>query len=300
MNMRRMISILATVSMMIFLFASCEIEDTGKGTVRLSITDAPVDTDGIKGVYVTVTEIHYGKSDSEWEKSILDVPKTYDLLELQDGTSELLQDISLNAGTYTQIRFILDVSEAGTEPVTNEGCYLEMEDGSLISLSAPSGAQTGYKAVGSFDVPVNGSVAITADFDARKSVVKAGNSGKYLLKPTIRLIVNDQAGHIAGEVSNIPADKGIMVYAYENGEYIESEAGEPADEEVRFPNAVTSDVVDENNAYYLAYLAPVSYDLVVVSTNEGKFVEVLGIIEGVSVAGSSTTTENIDISDFTE
>jgi hypothetical protein len=38
-------------------------------------------------------------------------------------------------------------------------------------------------------VPVNGTVVVTADFDVRKAVVLAGSS--YILKPTIKLIVND-------------------------------------------------------------------------------------------------------------
>jgi hypothetical protein len=38
-------------------------------------------------------------------------------------------------------------------------------------------------------VPVNGTVVVTADFDVRKAVVVAGSS--YILKPTIKLIVND-------------------------------------------------------------------------------------------------------------
>jgi hypothetical protein len=45
---------------------------------------------------------------------------------------------------------------------------------------------------------------VTADFDVRKSIVKAGASGKYILKPTIRLVVDNQAGCIKGDVTNAP------------------------------------------------------------------------------------------------
>jgi hypothetical protein len=97
--------------------------------------------------------------------------------------------------------------------ISNPGCYLEFEDGSTENLYVSSGAQTGYKTVGSFTVPINGSVDVTADFDVRKSVVEAGVTGMYLLKPTIRLVVENQAGQIAGSVSNIPEDNsGCGVY----------------------------------------------------------------------------------------
>jgi hypothetical protein len=293
--MKKFFSSLPLVILMAFMYSSCEMEETGKGTVNLSITDAPIDAEGIEGVYITVTEVHYGKSESDWQKFTLDAPKTYNLLDLQRGDSDMMGSFELEAGTYTQIRFILDAPVAGTSPVSNPGCYLEFEDGTLQNLFVPSGAQTGYKAVGPFDVPFNGTVEITADFDARKSVVKAGASGKYILKPAIRLIVTNQAGQIAGQITNIPEGSGIVVYAYENGKHQVSEADEPAAEGVRFPNAVTSDKADENHLYHLAYLAPGLYDLVIVSTLEGNYEAVLGLVEGVEVKGKETTNLPIDI-----
>jgi hypothetical protein len=272
-----------------------QVAPPGKGTVNLSITDAPIDEDGIGGVYITVTEVHYGKTESDWQKFTLEESKTYNLLDLQRGDSDMMGSFELEAGTYTQIRFILDAPVAGTSPVSNPGCYLEFEDGTLQNLFIPSGAQTGYKAVGPFDVPYNGTVDITADFDARKSVVKAGASGKYILKPAIRLIVTNQAGQIAGQISNIPEGSGIIIYAYEKGKYQVSEANEPAEEGVRFPNAITSDKADENNSYHLAYLAPGLYDLVIVSTLEGEYTAVLGIVEGVEVKSKETTNMPVDI-----
>ena len=41
---------------------------------------------------------------------------------------------------------------------------------------------------------------LIVDFDAAKSVVKAGNSGKYNLKPVIRAQMEAQSGAIAGVV----------------------------------------------------------------------------------------------------
>lgn len=297
--MKRIILLITAVILPLVFFTSCEKEDGEKGTLNLSITDAPIDSDGITGVFITVSEIQYHTAENDWQVfEDYDGPQSFNLLDLQRGESELLGNFKLEAGTYTQIRFILDAPLFDMGPQSNPGCYLEFEDQSTQNLFVPSGAQTGYKAVGEFTVPMNGSVDVTADFDVRKSVVKAGASGKYILKPTIRLIVSDQAGQIAGGVSNIPEGKDVVIYAYADGTYDNSEAGEPAPEETRFPNAINSDLVDESGAYHLAYLAPGLYDLVVVATEEGEFFEVLGLVEGVLVESKQTTDQPVNIEEL--
>jgi hypothetical protein len=110
------------------------------------------------------------------------------LLQLTDGNSALLGELALPAGNYTQIRFMLDIGEKGSSQAS-PGCYLEFADDSTRPLFAPSGGKTGYKGVGNFEVPANGTVEVTADFDASKAVVVAGSS--YILKPTIKLIVSN-------------------------------------------------------------------------------------------------------------
>ncbi len=298
--MNRKVFLLAFIVIPFFLFTACEKDNGEKGSLKLYITDSPIDSDGITGVFITVTGIHYHTSENGWEVfTDYEGPQTFNLLDLQRGESELLGSFDLEAGTYTQIRFFLDAPVRGGGPPSSPGSYLEFEDGSVQNLFVPSGAQTGYKAVGAFTVPMNGTVEVTADFDVRKSVVKAGASGKYILKPTIRLLVNDQAGQIAGEVTNIPEESEIVIYAYNSEAYEESEADNPADEEeVRFPNAVSSDMVDEEGVFYLAYLAPGSYDLVVVSLVDGEFSEVLGIVEDVVVESKETTDMEINIEEL--
>ena len=282
-----------------FLFSSCNEDNnstSGTGTLKLSITDAPIETDGITAVNIGVKEVQYHVEGEQWKSFEGFEPDTFNLLELTGGESELLGQFELGSGTYTQLRFILDVPAGeASSAMANPGCYLEFEDGATQPLFVPSGAQTGYKATGNFTVPVNGQVEVTADFDARKSVVKAGNSGKYILKPTIRLVVNNQAGSIAGTVTNIPEGSGIMVYAYEDGNYTEEQAAAPEEEAVRFPNAVTSWEVNETGNYILAFLAPGAYDLVVVETIDGEFNQVLKIEEDVQVESLEETTLDIEL-----
>jgi hypothetical protein len=159
----------------------------GTGILKLYLSDAPMDTENVTGVYIDINEIQY-HLDGQWitcEK--FEGPQTYNLLELTEGNFALLGEFTLPAGYYTQIRFILDILEEGSSSA-NPSCYVEFADKSTQPLFAPSGGKTGYKAIGYFEVPVNGTVEVTADFDVHKAVVVAGSS--YILKPTIKLIVS--------------------------------------------------------------------------------------------------------------
>lgn len=297
--MKKILGIILMMVIACFCLVSCESEDdAGNGTLTLSITDAPTDDTTIAGVYLKITEIQYHLNDKEWEKFEEYVePQTFNILELVNGNSALLGSFELSAGKYTQLRFILDAPEYGGGNHTNPGCYVEFNDGSMEALFVPSGSESGWKAVGNFTVPSNGNVEVTADFDARKSIVKRTGSDKYILRPTIRLIVDNQAGKIAGAITNIPEGIEIIIFAYEDGVYAESEANEPVDStQSRFPNSITSSIADESNNYQLAYLAPMTYDLVVTSSVNGEYQEVLGVIEDILVESKKTTNQPIDIS----
>jgi hypothetical protein len=159
----------------------------GTGTLKLYLSDAPIDAENVTGVYITIIEIQY-HLDGQWitcEQFVGN--QTYNLLELTGGNITLLGEFTLPTGNYTQIRFMLDIPEMGSHKA-NPGCYIEFADNSTEPLFVPSGGETGYKAVGQFEVPINGTVEVTADFDVREAVVVAGSS--YILKPTIKLIVN--------------------------------------------------------------------------------------------------------------
>jgi len=158
----------------------------GAGTLKLYLSDAPLEAENVTGVHIAINEIQY-HLDGQWVTcEEFESPQTYNLLELTGGNSAFLGEFTLPAGNYTQIRFMLDIPEKGSHPA-NPGCYIEFADNSTEPLFAPSGGETGYKAIGNFEVTANGTVAVAADFDVRKAVVVAGSS--YILKPTIKLIV---------------------------------------------------------------------------------------------------------------
>jgi hypothetical protein len=171
------------------------------GTLKLYLSDAPLDAENVTGVYITINEIQYHR-DGEWSTfEEFEGPQAYNLLELTGGNTALLGELKLPAGNYTQIRFMLDIPEKGPQPV-NPGCYLKFADNSTEPLFVPSGGQTGYKATGRFEVTANETVEVTADFDVRKPGAVHLAGSRYILNPTIKLIVNDQSDLTAVEASD--------------------------------------------------------------------------------------------------
>jgi len=161
----------------------------GTGTLKLYLSDAPLDAEDVTGVYITINEIKY-HLDNQWItcEEFKD-PQTYNLLELTGGNSAFLGEFTLPDGHYTQIRFMLDIPEKGSSPA-NPGCYIEFADNSTEPLFVPSGSETGYKATGRFEVTANETVEVTADFDVRKPGAIHVAGARYILNPTIKLIVN--------------------------------------------------------------------------------------------------------------
>jgi len=266
-------------------------EASGTGTLELYLSDAPLDAENVTGVYITINEIQYHLGEQWITCEEFKGPKTYNLLELTGGNSTLLGDLTLPGGHFTQIRFMLNIPEIGPPPAS-PGCYIEFTDNSTQPLFVPSGNETGYKAIGQFEVPVNGTVVVTADFDVRKAVVVAASS--YILKPTIRLVVNNQAGSIRGSITNGSGYTDIIVFAYEDGTWAETEDDDPAGLESRFPNAINSGKMGDESDYRVSFLAAGTYDLVVAGYDSADFGEVLGFISDVQVESEQTTIQNID------
>jgi hypothetical protein len=141
------------------------------GSVSLSLTDAPTDAENVEGVWITISEIQYHSNDS-WITVAGFEPQAFNLLDLTGGVTAPLADFTLPAGKVTQIRFILDAPTEGAVRRPTQAAGFRSATGQLDApLFIPSGGQTGVKLTGEFDVPINGSVNIVADFDARKSVV---------------------------------------------------------------------------------------------------------------------------------
>ena len=250
--------------------------DTGTttGTATMNITDAPVDDENVLGVHVAFDAVEYKPAGSEWVVEELNETRVINLLDLQDGNSTMLaSQTELPIGRINQVRFVINERET----------FIELKNEGNVSLTVPSGEE---KIVGGFVVPAGADVNITADFDLRKSLVLDAKG--YKLKPTIKIVDNSQVGEVSGTVTGFDGNTTVIVYAYTDGTWAESEVPD-------FANAATSsDATD--GSYTLAWLAAGTYDLVVVELNvNGEAPTVHGVVQDVVIIEDEKATKDIDI-----
>ena len=144
-----------------------------------------------------------------------------------------------------------------------------------IALDTPSAVQSGIKLVNQFDVAAGQRVDLVLDFDAGKSVVKAGASGKYILKPVIRVIPTVMNG-INGFVETSSLGSNVRVSAQQNGTIIG----------FTVPNSVTGE-------FFLARLAAGNYDLVLAADGRTtKVIAAVPVTSPTSVTSVSITVRN--------
>lgn len=173
----------------------------GLGTINTFLTDAPAE---YKSVYVTIDkiEVHQAENceivedingtetevcDENGTWLVLAEPKkTINLLELQNGVVEKLGNVELPAGKFTMVRMSIgdhednETNELGyAHPYPN---YVLLEDDSVYELTTPSNT---LKMNHTFELESSGTYNLLIDFDAKKSVNDAGNSGQWLLKPVL-------------------------------------------------------------------------------------------------------------------
>jgi hypothetical protein len=120
--------------------------------------------------------------DSGWVDLTVSPARRLDLLTLQNGVLAELGQIPLQAGTYTQMRLVL-AENGSANPLANS--VLPTGDTEQRALATPSAQQTGLKANVNITVEPDRLADFVIDFQVCKSVVRAGNSGRYLLKPVL-------------------------------------------------------------------------------------------------------------------
>jgi len=262
------------------LFYSCDGIESGNGKASFYLTDGPLEAENVSEVVISISKVEVFGPEGWTTVKEFESPEAINLLELQGGETFFLDERELVSGLYDQIR--LGLSSSVETDSENPAHYIRFNDESIEEITVPSGIQSGYKVVGDFTIPDGGVTSIIIDFDVRKSVVKAGNSGKYILKPTLRLIEDANVGSIEGTVSG-EFDGNLVVYAYESDQYDEGET-EPNADGVVFANAVTSANVDADGNYNLSFLPSGTYDLIIASFDgDGNFQEVESQENGVEL-----------------
>ncbi len=184
-----------------------------------------VDSEGdYEEVNVEIIDIQYNSSDEDggWQSFTPEegYPIQTDLTELIAGNELLLSDDIIPSGWMEQIRLVL--SDNNTLKIEGQ------ED--LIPLKTPSAQQSGLKIKLNQELDPGFSYTFILDWDVQRSVVKAGNSGQYILKPVIRANAEVNSGSVSGTVvadiigdesSDLFPQEGVVVEIYNSeDEYV--------------------------------------------------------------------------------
>ena len=230
------------------------------GTVRMSMIDAQC---GYKNVFVNVREVRIQRSptasdsDAGWIRiPVPNGPKKIDLLSLTNGTLLDLGGATVRAGTYEQLRLVLE--DTGNEVV--------LDTGVVQQLKTPSAQQSGLKIKAPYTVAPNTTTDFLLDFDACKSIVVAGNSGQWILKPVVRLTPKF-TGAIEGFVTGTGTNTSVSAQL-------------PGGEIYR------TAIVDGSGKFVLPYLESGTYTVVITSDARQT-----AVVTSVPV-GAATTTLN--------
>ena len=212
---------------------------SGIGQLAIRLTDSQ--GCDYRSVWVTVEQVRIhqsataGDSESGWRGLTLSPAKRVDLLTLRNGVFVDLGTMPLPAGKYSQVRMVLADNGGGPPPFANQ---LDLADGSPVALSTPSAQQSGLKLNVDVNIQLGQLGELVLDFDPCKSVVKAGKSGRYNLKPVIQAHVNP-ANDIEGYT--LP---GAVVSAQQGGIGIKSTTADDRGRFVLWPVGMgTYDVV---------------------------------------------------------
>jgi hypothetical protein len=160
----------------------------GTGVVRGWLTDAPAC--GYDQVNVTVERLRIhalGNAEPDaggWSDIVLEPPLRVDLLTLQNGVLAALGETEVAAGRYRQMRLVL-TQNTPDAPLANSVVPTGLPE---TALDASAGAGGGIKVQMDANVDAGQVVDVVLDFDACQSVVHAGGSGHYKLKPVIRAL----------------------------------------------------------------------------------------------------------------
>lgn len=152
----------------------------GMAKVNIFLVDAPASFDEVWVEVVAIEVLPKGERE-ENGNAWLNLPyeqndRKINLLTLTGGNAANLGSIEVPAGEISQIRLIL-----------GEDNYL-ISNGDRIDLRTPSAQQSGLKL--KIDKPIQAGLSydLVIDFDVARSIVRAGNSGQFILRPVLRVV----------------------------------------------------------------------------------------------------------------
>lgn len=230
---------------------------SGAGTLSLQLTDAA--TPEYQAVYVTIDEVQAHQAGGNWE-TVASPDKTYNLLDLANGVTKQLGVTDLPGGDYTQMRLLIGDTPDGSLNLLSEAHpfanYVVDATGQYHELKVPSGMQSGYKLVGGFTISAGQTTELLLDFDAARSVVKAGASGQWLLKPTVRVLAQETLAKVSGTVTDGETSQAL------EGATVSAQSENSAATDAKDAVTTAAATVSDSAGAYQLLVEPGTYNLV--------------------------------------
>ncbi|MBT41060.1 MAG: hypothetical protein CMF12_00905 [Idiomarina sp.] len=261
------------------LLAACGGSDNNDDSVsqtatfNLGISDAPIDAAEAVVVCFNAVELTGQGQPIQYEVGVdVEVPAENDLCRDSNGDviantigidllqftgseqTQFLQDATIAAGNYGQLRLVM-----------GEGSYASVDlDGEGTTTDVPVSVPSNELKLDGFTADAGGNLNYTAEFDLRQGMTNPVGQEGFILKPRgVRLVDNSSVGHLQGSVSEelllnetscevAPADLTTPVayiYLYEGVGYELSALADIGGSEEQQPYASTAVYFDGASSY---------------------------------------------------
>lgn len=230
---------------------------SSSATLGASLIDGPFRTSGgtVTAVNIAISKVEAIGNGGVQTIATFTPAQQINLLNYQTSALQL-GSTQIPAGSYQQIRLVLDTSQANNTSVTVNGTTYPL---SIPSAAGPGGfgnasstdngdggGTSGVKVNVSLNAQAGQTYGFLIDFNAAESIVQTGN-GNWMMKPVLVATAQALAGSIAGTVKN---NAGAAVA---NAEVLAQQNGA----------TINSGVTDANGNFQINALPAGSYTLVI-------------------------------------
>lgn len=247
------------------------VQTTSTGQLRVALTDQASTYDAVVLSIREVRLVPVGseslETDASWTVLASFSPARVIDVATLSFQQEVLGTATVPAGTYHQLRLVLDANPATGDPVNY---VIKTGTTTKLALKTPSGQESGLKINGTFTVEPGILNALVLDFDPGRAIVEAGASSNIILKPTgIRLVdvaaVLTTYGSLSGIVLPASAWSTAVVYVYPVGS----------------TTAIAAGSVNPDDGSFRVFLPAGQYYVTVVATGFATFDSQLLVPTGV-------------------
>jgi hypothetical protein len=280
---------------------------TGKGTLSVSLMDAPVD--GVTAVYVRITSMWIKPTGGPAvQLGLTSTPLDVNLMALTDtNAAVLINEAVIDAGSYEWLA--MDV--AAERGVRDSYVLTETGGEEEIELRVPSGR---VRLVSGFEVPANQGLRLLFDWDMRQGLANPPGQAQYFLKPAFRMLDVTAHGVLQGTIAaatvgtsldaavnncaaddNIDLEVGNVVYVFSGSTTADDVDG--TDDPVATIEATRTSA---GNYVYRTLIDPGSYTVVFTceggnddpeAADEITFLNPVGTTNPVTNTGNTTTVD---------